>query len=331
MADPAAATQMAEDQTVPADLPDMEGDAAPKCIKCQSPLLPDQMVLKHLSFGPHKRPLCKSCHSVSCMIQRNFDGMPDGWECLSTEETVDFYKKMLQHKNEGPLRFAALRTEIKNTLVSRQLEETRRGYQGEFHPLSYWEKKGYDTDMIKLKAEKMIHPVLGDCFRVDIFHVSSESIAQKVEEAIRCVDRTVKRKRIPKAKAKGSAKKKKGEKEDVEEPAEVDQDLVDLIDLESDVSVEEVIPKGLTTKQLEAQKRREAKKKAKELEKDSKKITNSKALTSMKPLQARLQNIKKGLRVGEIEAMTQDNLDKKIELVEAVVNESLQVMKAGVA
>lgn len=290
------------------------------------------MVVKHLSLNAQKRPLCKSCHSVTMMLQRNFDGMPDGWENLSNEDTIEFYKKMLAHKTDGPLRFQALRTEIKNLLISRQLDETRHGFNGQFHPLSYWEKQGYDVDMIKNKAEQMDHPVLGKTYRVDIFHVSHEHIAQKVEEAIRQVDKTVKRKKIPKAKAKNSAKKSKGEPAEEADPAPVvDQDLVDLVDLESaDDSVEEVLPKGLTPKQLAARQNREAKKMAKEAKKLSKKITNlaSKALTSMQPLKDRLQNIKKGLKIEEIQPMTLENLEKKIEFVEEVVTQSLAVMKA---
>ena len=335
MAEPGASMivkTLEEQETVPAALEADDASCYPLCFKCRSPVLPDQMVVKHLSLNAQKRPLCKSCHSVTMMLQRNFDGMPDGWENLSNEDTIEFYKKMLAHKTDGPLRFQALRTEIKNLLISRQLDETRHGFNGQFHPLSYWEKQGYDVDMIKNKAEQMDHPVLGKTYRVDIFHVSHEHIAQKVEEAIRQVDKTVKRKKIPKAKAKNSAKKSKGEPAEEADPAPVvDQDLVDLVDLESaDDSVEEVLPKGLTPKQLAARQNREAKKMAKEAKKLSKKITNlaSKALTSMQPLKDRLQNIKKGLKIEEIQPMTLENLEKKIEFVEEVVTQSLAVMKA---
>ena len=320
--------------TVPAEF-DGATDG-PLCGKCKTIVEPEDMVVKHVSMRPSQKVLRKSCHSVSVMMTRNLVAMPEGWSDLSIDQVQDFYKKMLSYKHDGVLRFNILRTEMKNALISRKVEETRRGFNGEFHPLGYWAKKGYDADLIQQKAEKMDHPVMGTTYRVDVFHVSSDSIEQNVEEAIRSVDKNVKRKKIPKAKA--SNKKSKGEKKDEAEepPVPVDPNLIDLVDLESEASSVECLTENgrkLTPTQLAARKKKEEIKQAKEQEKLSKKLTTlaSKSLASLQPLQQRLSKTKKNLKIGEVGDLTLENLDKSIGFVDTAIDECLAAMKMVVA
>ncbi|CAK9083975.1 unnamed protein product, partial [Durusdinium trenchii] len=279
-------------QTVPAQIPDpLEDSEGPRCQKCDTPVEADQMVLKHLTKGPRNKVLCKSCRAVQTMMARSFDGMPAGWDTLSHEESVNFYKAMLEKKGDGPLRFQLLRAEMKACLVHRHMEETKRGFNGEFHPLGYWQQRGYDVTKIEALAESMEHPVLGRTYRVDIFHVSTDTIFQKVEEALQLVDKAAKRKRIPKAK------------------------------------VEVVGGKGLTEKQLAALKKREAAKAAKKASAEAAKNTKvattlaSKALTCLQPVLDRMQKAKKGLKEGDADAATLEQMEEKLSLAETVVSQ----------
>ena len=334
MADAVAETMAVDEdfQTVPAQIPDpLEDSEGPRCQKCDTPVEADQMVLKHLTKGPRNKVLCKSCHAVQTMMARSFDGMPAGWDTLSHEESVNFYKAMLEKKGDGPLRFQLLRVEMKACLVHRHMEETKRGFNGEFHPLGYWQQRGYDVTKIEALAESMEHPVLGRTYRVDIFHVSTDTIFQKVEEALQLVDKAATRKRIPKAK---SNKRNKGN--EPEEPAEevpVDQDLVDLVDLESEDEVEVVGGKGLTEKQLAALKKREAAKAAKKASAEAAKNTKvattlaSKALTCLQPVLDRMQKAKKGLKEGDADAATLEQMEEKLSLAETVVSQAQDILK----
>ncbi|CAK8986046.1 Uncharacterized protein SCF082_LOCUS385 [Durusdinium trenchii] len=318
MADAVAETMAVEEdfQTVPAQIPDpLEDSEGPRCQKCDTPVEADQMVLKHLTKGPRNKVLCKSCRAVQTMMARSFDGMPAGWDTLSHEESVNFYKAMLEKKGDGPLRFQLLRAEMKACLVHRHMEETKRGFNGEFHPLGYWQQRGYDVTKIEALAESMEHPVLGRTYRVDIFHVSTDTIFQKVEEALQLVDKAAKRKRIPKAKAKSNKRNKGNEPE---EPAE---------------EVEVVGGKGLTEKQLAALKKREAAKAAKKASAEAAKNTKvattlaSKALTCLQPVLDRMQKAKKGLKEGDADAATLEQMEEKLSLAETVVSQAQDILK----
>lgn len=236
--DKLTAPTLALAETLPGNLEEEGYEGDPRCQKCDTVVSADDIVVKHVTKGVQKKVLCKSCHAVQTMMARSFEEMPAGWDDLSHEDSVEFYKTMLQKKAEGPLRFQVLRAEMKAVLINRTLQETKKGFNGEFQPLSFWSQRGYDTQRIQEKAEKMDHDVLGPTYRVDIFHVSSETIKQRVEEALLKVDKTVKRKRIPKAKANNKRRKKGENKENepIENIEPVDPDLMDLVDLESDDS-----------------------------------------------------------------------------------------------
>lgn len=340
--DAPAPTLLENMETVPANImvaaEDLQPDQAdedstntdPRCQKCDSPVQADQLVIKHVTKIPHNKVLCRSCHAVQTMMARSLEGLPAGWDQLSEEESISFYKNMLQKKGDGPLRFQLLRAEMKAALIHRSMEETKKGFNGEFHPLGYWEKRGYDTSLIQQRAETI--PVLGQTYRVDIFHVSTDTINQRVEEALQLVDKSVKRKRVPKAKA-SSKRRNKGE--EPQEPAEqvpVDPILLDLVDLESDDEVLVMHGSGMTDKQRLAKEKREqakvARQAAKDAVRDSKIATNvaSKALTCLNPVLDRLQKASKNL-TDAVDPMIVDQLKEKVELAEQVVTEAQAVLK----
>lgn len=227
------------------------------CPKCQLPINAENSVAKYIAKGDSSQSsfLCKSCHSTDVMCSRHFSEMPSGWNNLSDEEQVSFYRRVLAEKQRGPLRFKVLRTELKDTLVKKKIEETRKGSKGKFEPLETYRLRGYDIEKIQELAEMETHPILGPTYRVDINHVCTESIEQTVEEAINAVDRKVLREKlpehmIPKPKPKPAPTKKgrgkgKGEPEEhnedekkeeaVEEAVEIPPDpiFVDLMDMDS--------------------------------------------------------------------------------------------------
>eukprot|EP00913_Durusdinium_trenchii_P020642 g19386.t1 len=182
--DKLTAPTLALAETQPGNLEEEGYEGDPRCQKCDTVVSADDIVVKHVTKGVQKKVLCKSCHAVQTMMARSFEEMPAGWDDLSHEDSVEFYKTMLQKKAEGPLRFQVLRAEMKAVLINRTLQETKKGFNGEFQPLSFWSQRGYDTQRIQEKAEKMDLDVLGPTYRVDIFHVSSETIKQRVEEAL---------------------------------------------------------------------------------------------------------------------------------------------------
>lgn len=214
-----------------------------KCSKCHFAITPENMVAKSVRSQVLLR---KGCHSTSVMMSRHFDEMPAAWDRFDEQEQVDFYRKILTKKNEGPLRFKVLRTELRDSLVKKVMEEKKKGFVGKFLPLESYRLQGFDCKRIEDMAERQEHPILGTTFRVDIHHISQDTIEQDVEESIRSVDKRVKRERLPqepKAKAAKKGKKKNAdEKENNEDdpipPAQKDPILVDLMEMDEDSDIE---------------------------------------------------------------------------------------------
>ena len=207
---------------------------------------------KYIAKGEGQTFLCKGCHATDVMIGRHFGKLPSVWDRLTEEEQVQFYRQVLTRKEAGPLRFKTLRTDLKEALVRRSIEETRTGWKGQYEPLEAYRLRGYDTEKIKNLADKQVHPILGDTYRVDINTFSRESIEQDIEELLNQVDKKVQRSKMPnhmreKPKAKAKGKNKKGktnepevdeeQKEDEAPPQEPDPVFVDLACMESDDEV----------------------------------------------------------------------------------------------
>ena len=235
-----------------------EDDARPTCGKCQLPVSLENTVFKSLN---QKNIVCKGCHAASVMMSRHFTSMPKAWQKLTDEEQVNFFRRVLSKKQgeDGPLRFKVLRTELKDVLVKKTVEEKKKGFNGEFLPLETYRLRGFNCDKIEKLAEKEEHPILGDTYRIDIKHISEDFIEQDIEESLTEVEKHVKRTHRPehmqpKKKAKAAPKRKgkgrgKGQNEDIDDqdeepkeeeipPTQPDPVFVDLLDLESDSEVE---------------------------------------------------------------------------------------------
>ena len=95
------------------------GEGEPLCTKCRLPVTPENMFLKRISQGGAGTLVCKACRNAVTMMSRNFETMPEGWEKLSQEETVGFFRKLAQRKSEGPLCFQMLRTELQGFRIAK--------------------------------------------------------------------------------------------------------------------------------------------------------------------------------------------------------------------
>ena len=119
------------------------------CIKCQYPV--DMMDLSARAHA--NREVCKNCHNVETMLRKHLVQLPQQWDLMNPQEQTSFFQSCLKLKDEsGVLRYKAVRSELKSALVTKSMEIFARGAKGEFQPISYWAKQGYDTDLIKQKA-----------------------------------------------------------------------------------------------------------------------------------------------------------------------------------
>eukprot|EP00913_Durusdinium_trenchii_P034534 g32307.t1 len=220
---------------------DDDASKALLCGKCKLPVSLENTVMKSLN---QKSVTCKGCHAASVMMSRHFKTMPPAWDSLTDTERVNFFRAILAKKDteEGPLKFKVLRTELKDVLVRKTVTENKRSVSGEFLPLETYRLRGFDTQRIQDLAEKEVHPILGDTYRVDIKTLSEAFIEQDIEESLTQVEKSVKRNHLPehmRPQPKKKAKAKKTGKETQEDEGNVEEegdDLWFLVGIQADVS-----------------------------------------------------------------------------------------------
>ena len=107
---------------------------------------------------------CRKCNSVRVKLYKHYGKWPtDDFRTIDRDEQKVFYNRV---KDKGSSREIVQCCEDS---VTRKHSETNSSLDdGEFLPLSVYETQGFDTSVIKAKAESQEHPVLGTCYRVNI-------------------------------------------------------------------------------------------------------------------------------------------------------------------
>ena len=99
---------------------------------------------------------------------------------MGEEEKASFWKEM------GDAKGAAERDRaVMNTLKDRVIESRISGSKGEYLPLGFYKKQGYDWKRIRDTCEDVQdHPNLGKTYRVDIMYQDKKKEAQRVRDEI---------------------------------------------------------------------------------------------------------------------------------------------------
>ena len=120
--------------------------------------------MKATQKGP-KRFLCASCNYKGVKLHRMFGHWPiREFKGLDAETEMAFWKGSGTN-NES------LKKAVADTIAKIADDSEEIGKHGEFQPLGYWAKQGYDTEAIKrhtTEKNKRWHPVLGETYRVVI-------------------------------------------------------------------------------------------------------------------------------------------------------------------
>ena len=76
--------------------------------------------------------------------------------------------------------------DIVRSLAQAKMTRDSKGFQGQYMPLSYYERQGFSIEDIEEKCDDTEeHEVLGTTYRVDITHVSSFQVEETVRTRIR--------------------------------------------------------------------------------------------------------------------------------------------------
>ena len=114
---------------------------------------------------------CPSCNSKCVMMHRDLNEWPtDDFEEMSKEDKVAFYR--------GESKIKKMRVQYANSVAKTKIRKRRSYKRGEFQPLSYWEKQGYDKERIARETrpeDRGYEAQLGETYRVAIKGSSEEN------------------------------------------------------------------------------------------------------------------------------------------------------------
>ena len=153
------------------------------CCKCQQLCAKDDMIYRP-SFKKELRWNCKPCNALLVQMQRHGIPLKD---VLSEEDTLAFFQEAAQERrnaSDGRLQFSSARALLKRQMLQISKKSYRDGKDGEWHPLAFWELRGYDIDAIRRLAPCEKHEVLGDTYKVSIHHQSEESLQEEIEQRL---------------------------------------------------------------------------------------------------------------------------------------------------
>ena len=126
------------------------------CLKCgQQCCLKTKAVQK--GGGLH----CNLCKSVYQMMYRHLGGTPDSLPHMSSEEQKVFFREASQVVKTGPKngRWSMVRTKLTASLVHFRTEQTRTRITHEYLPLSVWQTRGFDVELVRTNGESRECPV----------------------------------------------------------------------------------------------------------------------------------------------------------------------------
>lgn len=85
--------------------------------------------------------------------------------CLTEDDVVAFYQDSRAERMNSVdkrLSFSQARGVLKKNMIHSSSRVDREGECGEYHPLAYWELRGYNVARIEELADRRTHPILGD-------------------------------------------------------------------------------------------------------------------------------------------------------------------------
>ena len=142
------------------DVPTVEDKVI--CRRCTSSVQRDEAICTP-KFREDLRWTCKSCHAVKGQLARHGIELSS---CLTEDDVVvAFYQDSRAERMNSVdkrLSFSQARGVLKKNMIHSSSRVDREGECGEYHPLAYWELRGYNNARIEELADRRTHPILGD-------------------------------------------------------------------------------------------------------------------------------------------------------------------------
>jgi hypothetical protein len=144
-----------------------------RCCKCQ-------MILPPATDGPRLRQKCKGvnicsvCNTRQVQANRVLQEMNvmSRFKNLDKDARSEFWKAVRSNGDK-----ANIRAMVKETFKKYEKHEKKTTASGAYQPISWYEKQGYDGDVIRNQCTDSVeHPILGKCYRLEILSAEDSSI-----------------------------------------------------------------------------------------------------------------------------------------------------------
>ena len=171
----------------------------PTCCKCRQQVDPLKMRIIGKKGGTWQ---CSVCNTRYTQLHRKWGGWPSReFEKMWDEDKAGFWCSVGDAKTQ-----AEQDQVVMNTLKDRVIESRLAGSRGEYQPLGWYKRQGYDWKRIrKTCTDKKPHPNLGMTYRVNIEYQDKHKEYQKVREEIL---KSIQEKKADSALRMGSGKSK---------------------------------------------------------------------------------------------------------------------------
>ena len=176
---------------------------------------------------------CLSCNSVLTHLNRNIGTGP--LNLLNGKRLETFFDKCRAKRLElgnNQMSYKMIRQILSDTLTEQQISSSSQEVSGDYLPLAVWEKKGFDTELIKAFNRSKWNPACGLCFQCPIFSENWKNTQRTVDENLASGERAFKKRKgedplLDDDENQSEQKKGRCEDDDGSETAEEQEEIED--------------------------------------------------------------------------------------------------------
>lgn len=143
---------------------------------------------------------CKGCHCITTTLRRHLAWPPQGFTSLTLQEQQGFWQDAAKTKQEGDpcFRYDRIRDVLRQRLVTRKINQSKREVGGKYRPLDVLKRKGYPIPPnFEATAPREWNESLQTwCYLLAEVSVNESQVNESIEETLLEAERLVKKKKL---------------------------------------------------------------------------------------------------------------------------------------
>ena len=143
---------------------------------------------------------CKSCNCITTTLRRHLAWPPQGFTSLSLQEQQGFWQDAAKTKQEGDnfFRYDRIRDVLRQRLVTRKINQSKREVGGKYRPLDVLKRKGYPIppNFEATVPREWNESLQTWCYLLAEVSVNESQVNETIEETLLEAERLVKKKKL---------------------------------------------------------------------------------------------------------------------------------------